>query len=88
LALTSALVLASNQALIIQAYSPEEGWEAKDDDPQNELWNDVYLMFEGLDTAKWGRRMAPSTFPPERIHVLYASGADWPGLTWRYDPYA
>lgn len=86
LGLTAVPATASNLALIIQAYRPEEGWEAEDEDPQNELWNDIYLMLEGLDTAKWGRLMPLSTFPPERIHVLHGTGQDWPSRAWRYDP--
>jgi Tol biopolymer transport system component len=74
---------AANQAVIIQAWDPAH--ESKTE--YNCFWNDCELMWELLDTNKYGRRMELSTFPRERIHMLYADGQDYGRRAWRYDPW-
>ena len=84
LACMSAYGQNNNNAVIIQAYLPENAdqldWAPEGEDTLDELWNDCFLMYElfynrpaiGGDTGK--------------IHMLWGEGSDYWRTGWRYDP--
>jgi hypothetical protein len=80
----------NNQALIVQAFDAGEtdGFPSPPDTAiYKAFWNDPYLFYELLNTAQYGHRFSLSPMPHDRIHLLYADGVDYPGLTDRYWPY-
>lgn len=77
---------AENQALIIEAYRPED-----ESDPRyNCFWDDSYCLDEILDTNLYngylGRQMPLGKMTQDQIHLLWGSGQDPNNPPDRYKP--
>ena len=85
LSMTAPCAQAADNAVIIQGWLPTEAagldWAPAGKDTLDELWNDSYLAFEmfcarpGIDTN------------PDRIHMLWGTGSDYPRQGVRYNPW-